>query len=91
MAETSHRGKAPLFGVTPTPRERDLACSQIEWQVHLAALRVGAFSYADVMGCFDIGSEDEALHCIYQTSDADRCRQLFDKWLQKVRKDPSAN
>ena len=77
-------GKLALFGVTPRPIE---AIRQLpeEWQSILKHAPQGAFSYADVMGVHDVGSEEEALHCVYQASDPSKnCRQLFDNWLSEL-------
>lgn len=77
-------GKLALFGVTPRPIE---AIKQLpeEWQSILKNAPQGAFSYADVMGVHSVGSEEEALHCVYQASDPSKnCRQLFDNWLSEL-------
>ncbi len=77
-------GKLALFGVTPRPIE---AIRQLpeEWQSILKNAPQGAFSYADVMGVHDVGSEEEALHCVYQVSDPSKnCRQLFYNWLSEL-------
>ncbi|MGB0744215.1 MAG: hypothetical protein ACPGSB_06785 [Opitutales bacterium] len=77
-------GRLLLFGVTP--RSPDAAKDiPWEWRAILEESPAGAFSYADVMGADEIGSEEETLHCVYQTGvNAERCRELFYNWLHKL-------
>ena len=78
-------GRLALFGVTPRPL-RAIQQLPMEWQSVLKNAPQGAFSYADVMGVNEIGSEEEALHCVYQTSDTSNyCRQLFENWLSELK------
>ncbi|MGK0176508.1 MAG: hypothetical protein ACJAT5_000454 [Lentimonas sp.] len=78
-------GKLSLFGVTPRPIQSIEQLPE-EWQSILKSAPQGAFSYADVMGVHEVGSEEEALHCIYQASDSSKhCRQLFDNWLSELK------
>lgn len=77
-------GRLALFGVTPRPVQAIEKLPE-EWQSILKNSPQGAFSYADVMGVHDVGSEEEALHCVYQASDPSKnCRQLFDNWLSEL-------
>jgi len=79
------RGKLPLFGITPRP-ESTLKKLPVEWQTILRKAAQGAFSYADVMGANDIGTEEEGLHCVYQASiDEAHCRNIFKNWLEQLK------
>ncbi len=75
------RGKMALFGIPPRPPEA-IAQLPSEWAEILRNTTPGVFSYADVMGEYMIGSEEEALHCVYQATAAnDHCEKLFESWL----------
>jgi len=77
------QGKMKLFGVTPRT-EADLATLPKEWQDILRDAPVGAFSYADVVGIHQVGTEEEAMHCIYQVKgDTERCAALMHLWVQQ--------
>jgi len=79
------KGKLPLFGVTPRPPSA-LRSIPDEWQNVISDAPLGAFSYADVMGVHEIGSEEEALHCAYQTTtNAEQCYQQFNNWLEQLK------
>ncbi len=74
-------GKMNLFGITPRP-ETTIRELPSEWQNILRQSAPGAFSYADVVGVHEVGSEEEVMHCIYQSAAPDgHCRELFDNWL----------
>jgi len=79
------KGKLPLFGITPRPASATQALNA-EWQSILLNAQPGAFSYADVMDAHEIGSEEEALHCVYQaTANPAYCRQLFNNWIEQLK------
>lgn len=76
-------GKMRLFGVPPR-EETALSDISKEWQSILREAPVGAFSYADVMSAQDIGSIEEAMHCVYQiTGDPESCKRLFSAWFRQ--------
>lgn len=78
------QGKIELFGVTPRPAN-SLENLNAEWQLVLQHAKLGAFSYADLMGAPEIGSVEEALHCVYQASvESDQLRHVFDSWIEKI-------
>jgi hypothetical protein len=77
-------GRFELFGVTPRPTTAVERIPQ-DWRAILEDAPPGAFSYADVLGIHEIGSGEETLHSVYQTGiNHERCRQLFDNWLQNL-------
>lgn len=76
-------GRMRLFGVTPRTQASIQDLPQ-DWQSILKDAPIGVFSYADVVGIHDIGTEEEAMHCVYQVKgDTGRCHELFKLWLQK--------
>ncbi|MEO0509154.1 MAG: hypothetical protein AAF065_04800 [Verrucomicrobiota bacterium] len=78
------KGKLLLFGVTPRTAEKLKGVPE-DWQAILREAPTGAFSYADVMGAHDIGSDEETLHSVYQAGvNAERCHELFNNWLKEL-------
>jgi hypothetical protein len=79
------QGRLLLFGVTPRSVEA-LDSVPEDWQAILREAPAGAFSYADVMGSHEIGSEEETLHSVYQAgAEAGRCHELFENWLKELK------
>jgi len=77
------KGKMRLFGVTPRA-ESALESITDEWSHLLREAPVGAFSYADLTSSNEVGSFEEAMHCIYQiTGDSERCERLLSTWFQQ--------
>lgn len=78
-------GRMSLFGITPRP-ESAVSSLPLDWQNVIRKAPTGAFSYADVVDAPDVGSEEEAMHCVFQTSTPGmHCRELFDAWIQKIK------
>lgn len=77
-------GRLALFGVTPRSEAMVKELPE-DWCAILREAPAAAFSYADVMGVHEIGSEEETLHAVYQTGvNSERCRELFDNWLEAI-------
>jgi len=61
------RGKLPLFGLLPrTPEQFDRLPS--DWQNIIRHTPIGAFSYADCVGCHSPDNPEEPLHAVYQAA-----------------------